>query len=163
MLGKWLADMAGEGVSKTIDSIKKIAIDSWHIDPAKAAELDIEKERIRNDVVKSVETEATKRLELDARDRDSARRREIDTKDSSTPRKLAFVVMGSFIGLSFTQILLLWVFPDVKLQPEGWVLIGNISGYMAAKAEQVVSYYFGSSAGSAAKHRLIERMSDNEE
>jgi hypothetical protein len=97
---------------------------------------------------------------MDQRDRDSARRREVDTRDSSTPRKLAFVVMGSFIGLSFTQIVLLWVFPDVKLQPEGWVLIGNISGYMAAKAEQVVSYYFGSSAGSAEKHRLIEKMSE---
>jgi len=36
-------------------------------------------------------------------------------------------------------------------------LIGTLIGYVSAKADQVVSYYFGSSAGSAAKTELLRK------
>lgn len=35
------------------------------------------------------------------------------------------------------------------------VLAGTVIGYLSAKAEQVVAYYFGSTAGSAKKSELL--------
>jgi hypothetical protein len=37
-------------------------------------------------------------------------------------------------------------------------MVGTLIGYASAKADQVVSYYFGSSAGSDRKNVLIDRM-----
>jgi hypothetical protein len=39
-------------------------------------------------------------------------------------------------------------------------LVGTMIGYASAKADQVVSYYFGSSAGSKAKDETIRRQSE---
>lgn len=81
-----------------------------------------------------------------AADRDSARRREAEVKDV-TPRVLAFLIVGAFIG-AVASIL----FGLGKVES---ALAGTLVGYLSAKAEQVVSYYFGSSSGSARKDVLI--------
>lgn len=82
-------------------------------------------------------------------DRDSARQRELSTQDS-TPRVLAYLVIVGFIGIIGAVL-----FAPVKVTDSA--LLGVLIGYISAKAEQVVSYYFGSSSGSTEKNRTIER------
>lgn len=84
--------------------------------------------------------------ELAMQDRDSARKREMTVQDW-TPRILAYLLVGSFISVIFGVL-------------GGWskvdsVLAGTLIGYLSAKAEQVVAYYFGSTSGSAEKSRLL--------
>jgi hypothetical protein len=86
-----------------------------------------------------------------AGDRDSARRREIGTGDKVTPRVLAFVVVGGFLGM--VASVLLGKVTGIS-DPTAAGMIGTLIGYVSAKADQVVSYYFGSSAGSARKDEL---------
>ena len=87
---------------------------------------------------------------ISASDRDSARKREAEVKDS-TPRVLAYLVVCAFIGVVVATL-------------AGWskvesVLAGTLIGYLSAKAEQVIAYYFGSSAGSKGKDATIKAMS----
>ncbi len=84
--------------------------------------------------------------EISAKDRDSARSREVNAHDSWTPRALASVVVLGFVLAG-----------KVNISGEAGVLIGSLVGYVSAKADQVVSYYFGSSAGSAAKTNLLAK------
>ena len=84
--------------------------------------------------------------ELEFKDRDSARGREEKTGDQVN-RNLAYFVVGSFVAVVISTL-------------AGWtnvdsVLAGTLIGYLSAKAEQVMSYYFGSSQGSEAKTRLL--------
>jgi len=91
---------------------------------------------------------------LAADDRGSARNREVAAKDSWTPRILATVVVGGFLWTLY--VVLAGSVPGMK-DPNTTVLIGTLIGYASAKADQVISYYFGSSAGSDRKTELFNR------
>ena len=86
--------------------------------------------------------------ELDMKDRDSARAREIAVKDN-TNKILAYTVVGSFVAL-VAGTLLGWAQVDTALA-------GTLVGYLSAKAEQVLAYYFGSTKGSADKTALLAK------
>lgn len=89
-----------------------------------------------------------------AADRDSARQREIGSRDSWTPRVIGAMALGGFLWAVY------WVLSgnvQGMNDPTTVALVGTLVGYISAKADQVVSYYFGSSAGSA---RKTEAMSD---
>lgn len=105
---------------------------------------------------RAVEFQATHEVELkrialeekriDMEDRNSARVRESSVKDS-TNKTLAFVVVGSFVAV-------------VGFSLAGYAkvdsaLAGTLVGYLSAKAEQVIAYYFGSTSGSSEKTRLL--------
>lgn len=83
-----------------------------------------------------------------AGDRDSARKREMSVQDW-TPRILAYVLITGFLGMAVGVL-----FGTLKADT---VLAGTVIGYMSAKAEQVVAYYFGSSAGSQKKTDLLSK------
>lgn len=86
--------------------------------------------------------------QIAAKDRDSARNREIQVKDK-TPRILALVVIVlTFAGEG-------WYFTHgapANASPE---LIGRILGTLDSALILVLSYYFGSSAGSDRKTEII--------
>lgn len=84
--------------------------------------------------------------ELDVRDRESARAREAATSDPAT-RVLGFTVIGSFVAMVGATLL--------GYAAVDSALAGTLVGYLSAKAEQVLSYYFGSSAGSKLKTELL--------
>ena len=76
-------------------------------------------------------------------DRSSARRREAATGDSWTPRLLAVLTLGLFGGCVW------WAFTSdmSTLDAAQSGIIGGVIGYASAKADTVVGYYFGGSAG----------------
>lgn len=81
----------------------------------------------------------------------SARTREASVRDS-TNRVLAFAVIGTFLVV--VPVLL---FGEVTVDQ---ALAGTLIGYLSAKGEQVLSYYFGSTAGSKLKTELlVDRVS----
>lgn len=86
--------------------------------------------------------------ELEFKDRESARLREVQTGDKVN-RNLAYFIVISFVGVVGTTLAGLTVVDSV--------LAGTLIGYLSAKAEQVLSYYFGSSQGSKDKTTLLSR------
>jgi hypothetical protein len=109
-----------------------------------------------NDFKVQMETLGITRDKLVFDDIANARAREIAVKDD-TPRQLAWVIIGGFIAVSAGQLLGLVIWPDAisKIPPQGWLLVGNISGYLANEAKQCAAYYFGSSLGSVGKDSTI--------
>lgn len=76
-------------------------------------------------------------------------RPELPSAADRTPRLLAVVVLaGFFVSVAYVFL--------GKIQPEVAGVAGTLIGYVSAKADTVVAYYFGSSAGSAEKNRMIE-------
>lgn len=84
--------------------------------------------------------------ELEFKDRDSARARDIATKDNVN-RNLAYAVVSSFIAVVVATLM-----GYAKIES---VLAGTLVGYLSAKCEQVLAYYFGSTSGSARKTELL--------
>ncbi len=95
----------------------------------------------------------TKMRELDIQenqlyvsDRDSARKREASVQDS-TNRNLAYVIVGAFIAMVGATLL-----GYAKVES---VLAGTLVGYLSAKCEQILAYYFGSSKSGDRKTELL--------
>lgn len=99
-------------------------------------------------------TAEIERERIAAGDRASAREREVKTADSWTPRGLAALVVGGFLFAVY--MVLAGRVPGLN-DPVIAGMVGTLIGYASAKADQVVSYYFGSSAGSARKDELLLR------
>lgn len=76
----------------------------------------------------------------------SARDREASVRDN-TNRVLAYTIVGAFVGMVGTALL-----GYAKVDN---VMAGTLVGYLSAKCEQVLAYYFGSTAGSARKTELL--------
>lgn len=111
------------------------------------------------DYKKSMLDAGVKLEEIAANDRNSARLREVNAHDSWTPRILATVVIAGFMGCVYA--VLGGHVADLK-DPLIAGLIGTLIGYTSAKADQVVSYYFGSSASSKAKDDTLATIAKME-
>lgn len=87
-----------------------------------------------------------------AKDRDSARAREVAQHDAWTPRILGGIVVGGFLWTLY------WVLSGhitALKDPTIATVAGSLIGYASAKADMVISYYFGSSSSSARKDTLL--------
>ena len=98
-------------------------------DPTQLAEL----RRVDADLEKTLAENGLKRFVAEAADRDSARKREIAVRDS-TPRILAFIVLGGVLGLAYFA-----VFKQVQSEP----LVHLALGGLIAKLGAIFQYYFG--------------------
>jgi hypothetical protein len=80
-------------------------------------------------------------------DRDSARKREMEVKDN-TPKILAYAMT-----IGFFSILTFMLFKAVPLESRD--LLNIMLGMLGTSFVSVISYYFGSTAGSSEKTRLL--------
>lgn len=98
-----------------------------------------------------IQTNAELKLaELETQDRNSARQRESAVKDK-TPAILAYSITAGFFGVLF--FMMNYEIPLAEKEVL-FVMLGSLGTAWTG----VIAYYFGSSAGSAAKHSMIERL-----
>lgn len=126
-------------------------------DLVKAFKLPPEQQILFEQKIAEISANTQQALEkIAADDRQSARQREIAVHDT-TPKILAFSVVGGF--LSMTIALIGTALLGYKIDPVSMGLIGTLVGYLSAKSELVLAYYFGSSSGSDKKTELLSRKS----
>ena len=151
-LGGPLAGMAAQffasklGLSEsTVSAVKAAIVGATPETLLEMKRIELEFEKHMNDLGVDLE-------KIAAADRDSARVREAKTGDSATPRVLAGLIVGSFLFMVYYVI----SGEAVGLKdPTIATTIGTLIGYVSAKADQIVSYYFGSTASSKDKNRLL--------
>lgn len=132
---------AVKGVGDTIVNI----IDEFHLS-------DEEKLKLKATAL-AAQIEASRQLyALEDADRADARKREVATGDPTTKR-LAYLYTGGYFG-ALTSILMGWV--DIPDNMKG--LIDVLMGVLTAGQYSIMSYYFGSSHGSAKKDETIDRV-----
>jgi hypothetical protein len=140
MAGKAVSMISGMlGVEDNVDAVTK----ALQADPSlalKLKELDL------------------KELELHNADRDSARKREMEIVKSDahfiTKNITSLLAIGTVAGAMVMTALVFFVdFPDSQEN-----IIIFVLGFLSSAATQVLSYYFGSSAGSKDKDEKIKGL-----
>lgn len=95
--------------------------------------------------------EETEMAQVFESDMASARQREEVVKDN-TPRNLAYLVVGSTLGIcAFLVSHHSTILENATMAG----FAGTVVGYLIGEAKQVMTYYFGSSAGSASKDETM--------
>lgn len=123
------------------------AIKTGSLDGPQILELKKAEEQFKLEMAK-LGIDSTQALEeLAFKDRDSARNREVQIKDW-TPRVLAYSITVGFFGVLI--FMLKWPVP-----PSGKDVLNVMLGALGTAWISIVTYYFGSSAGSKAKDTLL--------
>lgn len=146
-LGGPLAGLAVEAVSKALgvpqDAAQKMLdegkMTSDQIAQVKVAELELQKQ---------AQALGLNFEQLAVDDRKSAREMQVATKSFLVPT-LAIAIVTSFIAVVVGTLM---GYSHIET-----AMAGTLIGYLSAKAEQVVSFYFGSSNGSQKKDELLYR------
>ena len=99
-----------------------------------------------------------KELEVHSKDRDSARNREVEMAKADvhfiTKNITSLLAIGTLAGaMAMTALVFFVDFPDSQEN-----IIIFVLGFLSSAATQVLSYYFGSSAGSKEKDNQIKGL-----
>jgi len=146
-LGGPLAGMALAAVSKTLniapeevqDVLNSNKLTAEQVASIQLAELELKKQ------AQSMNIDFE---QLAVADRKSARDMQVATKSYLVPL-LAVIIVTSFVGVVVSTL--------AGFSTIDSVMAGTLIGYLSAKADQVLSFFFGSTAGSQRKTELLSK------
>lgn len=144
---------AGEIVDKVAGAVDRFVQTKEEKD---AVNLEIRK--VVSEELKAMEQEHTKQLEVYQREMDSARNREIQVATSDKAPLLNKIITPilalAVIILTFVLFYVL-MFREVGNEKD---IIIYVLGVLSAVCTQVISYFFGSSQGSAQKQNQLDKL-----
>lgn len=132
-----LSKVFGVGVDQAKQMIEENKLTSDQIVQIKNAEIELKK--TEEQLGLNFET-------LAVQDRTSARQMQVQNKSILVPA-LAILIISSFVAVTIGTLM---GYSHIES-----AMAGTLIGYLSAKAEQVVAFFFGSSAGSQKKDELI--------
>lgn len=149
-LGKALGQDVKPDATSIADALTKASASADQLMAAQKAE-----EEFQAQMQKMGFDHIEKLEEIAAGDRASARDREIKTGDKMTPRVLSVIVVAAWVA---TQSILLFHIVDTSMRE----LVARVLGTLDSALILVLGYYFGSSAGSAAKDETIRKQASEQ-
>jgi ABC-type siderophore export system fused ATPase/permease subunit len=152
-LNKIFSGGAGQVVESVANVVDKFVQTKEEKDAA-----NLELQKVLNTHLEVMEQEATKQLEVYQKEMDSARNREIQIATADKAPLLNKIITPilalSVIALTFVLFYIL-MFKPVGAEKD---IIIYVLGVLSAVCTQVISYYFGSSQGSAQKQTQIDKL-----
>jgi ABC-type siderophore export system fused ATPase/permease subunit len=152
-LNKIFSGGAGQVVESVANVVDKFVQTKEEKDAA-----NLELQKVINSHLEVMEQEATKQLEVQQKEMDSARNREIQIAVSDKAPLLNKIITPilalAVVTLTFILFYIL-MFREVGNEKD---IIIYVLGVLSAVCTQVVSYYFGSSQGSAQKQSQIDKL-----
>jgi len=144
---------AGEIVDKVAGAVDRFVQTKEEKD---AVNLEIRK--VVSEELKAMEHEHTKQLEVYQREMDSARNREIQIATADKAPLINKIVTPLLaLGVILLTFILFYVLMFKQVGNEKDIII-YVLGVLSAISTQIVSYYFGSSQGSAQKQKQIDKL-----
>lgn len=131
----------GLGDEATPEAIQDIVVGSKPEDLLKLKQADA-------DLKIALRTLDIKEEELEVQDRTSAR-------SIFGQGKIIISILATVILTSFLYMVWYMITNRQAIPPEQAITIGTLIGYVSAKADQVVAYFFGSSHGSNQKNEVL--------
>lgn len=136
-------------------------IDRFLPDPEQRAKAQYELLKMEKDGELAKMANDTELAKIYAADLDSARKRESEIVTSEAApliNKIITPVLAASVLLMTFVLFGLVLFDDGNIDPSRKDILIYVLGVLSAIATQIISYYFGSSQGSAAKNHAIDRM-----
>lgn len=136
-------------------------IDRFFPDPEQKAKAQMELMKMQQEGELAKMANDTELAKIYAADLDSARKREseIVTSDKAPLiNKIITPVLASAVLLMTFGLFGVVLFDDGNIDPSRKDILIYVLGVLSAIATQIVSYYFGSSQGSASKNSAIDKM-----
>lgn len=136
-------------------------IDRFFPDPEQKAKAQLDLLKMQQDGELAKMANDTELAKIYTADLDSARKREAEVATSDkapylnkiiTPVLAIVVLVATFALFAFV------LFDEGTIDPTRKDILIYVLGVLSAIATQIVSYYFGSSQGSAAKNSAIDKM-----
>jgi hypothetical protein len=144
---------AGEIVDKVAGAVDRFVQTKEEKD---AVNLEIRK--VVSEELKAMEQEHTKQLEVYQREMDSARNREIQIATADKAPLINKIVTPLLaLGVILLTFILFYVLMFKQVGNEKDIII-YVLGVLSAISTQIVSFYFGSSQGSADKQNQLEKI-----
>jgi ABC-type siderophore export system fused ATPase/permease subunit len=145
------------GAGELVDKVAG-AVDRFVQTKEEKAEAQIELQKVINSHLEVMEQEATKQMEIQQKEMDSARNREIQiavAEKAPLLNKIITPILAlAVVTLTFILFYIL-MFREVGNEKD---IIIYVLGVLSAVCTQVISYYFGSSQGSAQKQSQIDKF-----
>jgi len=145
------------GAGQVVESVANV-VDKFLQTKEEKDAANLELQKVLNSHLEIMEQEATKQLEIHQKEMDSARNREIQIATADKAPLLNKIITPilalSVIALTFVLFYIL-MFKPVGAEKD---IIIYVLGVLSAVCTQVVSYYFGSSQGSAQKQTQIDKL-----
>lgn len=154
-LPNFLSKIFSGGASSIVDSVKGV-IDEFHISGEEKAKIQQALIDATNKHLEAMEVEATKQMDIQAKENDSARKREIEIATSDKAPLLNKIISPLLALLILGSTFIFWyiiIFKDLNKDKE--ILISGVIGSLTTISMGVVGYYFGSSIGSKDKQDKI--------
>jgi len=153
----FLSKIFSGGAGSVIESVSSV-VDKFVQTKEEKDAANLELQKVINSHLEVMEQEATKQMEVQQKEMDSARNREIQIATSEAAPLLNKIVTPvlalSVIALTFILFYIL-MFKQVGAEKD---IIIYVLGVLSAVCTQVVSFYFGSSQGSANKQAQIDKL-----
>ena len=144
---------AGEIVDKVAGAVDRFVQTKEEKD---AVNLEIRK--VVSEELKLMEQEHTKQLEVYQKEMDSARNREIQIATAEKAPLINKIVTPLLaLGVILLTFILFYVLMFKQVGNEKDIII-YVLGVLSAISTQIVSYYFGSSQGSAQKQKQLDKL-----
>ncbi len=144
---------AGEIVDKVAGAVDRFVQTKEEKD---AVNLEIRK--VVSEELKAMEAEHTKQLEIFQKEMDSARNREIQIATAEKAPLINKIVTPLLaLGVILLTFILFYVLMFKQVGNEKDIII-YVLGVLSAISTQIISYYFGSSQGSAQKQKQLDKL-----
>jgi len=153
----FLSKIFSGGAGSVIDSVSNV-VDKFVQTKEEKDAANLELQKVLNSHLEVMEQEATKQLEVHQKEMDSARNREIQiaiAEKAPLLNKIITPILAlAVVTLTFILFYIL-MFREVGNEKD---IIIYVLGVLSAVCTQVVSYFFGSSQGSAQKQTQIDKL-----
>ena len=145
------------GAGQVVESVANV-VDKFVQTKEEKEAANLELQKVINSHLEVMEQEATKQMEVHQKEMDSARNREIQIATAEKApliNKIVTPVLALIVILLTFILFYVLMFKQVGNEKD---IIIYVLGVLSAVCTQIVSYYFGSSQGSANKQNQIDKL-----